>query len=153
LVGCIDRYTDAPPTTACPVCLERQPKSYVTPRDDTWETGPWLTCTRCGGRRWRWTEDGDVCATCGPMPRAVLPPATWYPAGSGWACSRCHPPIPPDNRAVCAICGGKGGCRPDHTDRLRAHAVRLLKKAKSAQRRQQIEAALAAPPCGTDGSP
>jgi hypothetical protein len=80
------------------------------------------------------------------MPGTELPSATWYRAGSGWACSRCHPSVPPDTQAaVCAICGGgKSRCRPDHNDRLRAYTAWLLKKTKSEQRRQQIEAALAA---------
>jgi hypothetical protein len=146
VVGRVAPYATEPPTTPCPVCAEREPKCYASSPTSSWETGPWQTCTRCGSRRWRWSAAGDECVACGPMPGTELPPATWVRAGTGWACSRCHPPVPPDPRAVCAICGGKGRCRPDHNDRLRAHAVRLLKKTKSEQRRRQIEAALAALP-------
>jgi hypothetical protein len=52
-------------------------------------------------------------------------------------------PIPDDWRLVCAVCGGKNRCRPDHTVRLRQHGERLLRRTKSAKRRAEIEAALA----------
>jgi hypothetical protein len=52
-------------STECSGC-DREPGS-----DDAapvFETGPWQTCLRCGGRRWRHRGmRGDECATCHPV--------------------------------------------------------------------------------------
>jgi hypothetical protein len=135
-------YAPEPPTVPCPTCT-LAPRPPV-PQGLTFGTGPWQTCLRCQGHRWRSTEHGDECATCGPMPGSELPPATWRRAGTGWVCTQCHPIPPVDAREVCAICGGKGRCRPDHPARLRAEARRLRTKARSAPQRARINAALAA---------
>ena len=70
--------------------------------------------------------------------------ATWIRAGDGWVCSRCHPPVPPDDREVCGVCQGKGRCRPDHTARLRQFGEAMLRRTRNAAMQAKIRAALAA---------
>jgi hypothetical protein len=88
----------------------------------------------------RWPPRGGFVPAwrrLGRTPLVVLPsesvPARTYPPPT---------PEPDDWRQVCAVCGGKNKCRPDHNLRLRQHGERLLRRTKSEKRRAQIEAAL-----------
>src|SRR5262249_7145451 len=117
------------------------------PSEAIFYTGPWQTCSRCGGRRWRSTSQGDVCAACGPSSGREPVAATWVRTGGGWVCTRCHPPAPTDDtRTICEICGGKGRRRPDHDVQLRRLGERLLRRTRSAAKQETIRAALAALP-------
>jgi hypothetical protein len=95
------------------------------------ETGAWQVCTRCNGRRWRTTPHGDVCVTCPPLlAQDPTPSVTVTVPNEGW-------------ESVCAVCGGKNRCRPDHDLRLRQVAARMLRlKSTGAKRRAILEAAL-----------
>jgi hypothetical protein len=140
----VDPFTAEPPTAPCP-CTVTQTTS--APSEAIFDTGPWQTCSRCGGRRWRSTPDGDECAACGPPPGRESVAPTWVRAGGGWTCTRCHPPTPPDDtRTICEICGGKGRCRPDHDVQLRRFGERLLRRTRNAAKQETIRAALAALP-------
>jgi len=141
----VDPFTAEPPTAPCQTCTLTQTTS--APSEAIFDTGPWQTCSRCGGRRWRSTLDGDECAACGPPPGRESVAITWVRAGSGWVCSRCHPPAPTDDmRTICEICGGKGRCRPDHDVQLRRFGERLLRRTRNAAKQEMIRAALAALP-------
>jgi len=113
------------------------------PSETVFETRGWQTCGRCQGHRWRSALTGDVCVTCAPSGAESLP-ATWVRAGAGWVCSRCYPPVPTNDRLVCAICGGKGACRPDHDDRLRQFGEQLFRRTRSQKKQEQIRTALVA---------
>jgi hypothetical protein len=85
------------------------------------------------------------CSSCGVT--------AWHRAGSGWSCRTCHPPVVPDPREVCPVCGRKARpCGPDHVVRLRQLGERMLKQTRSAKKQAAIRAALdALPPEGTGG--
>jgi hypothetical protein len=138
----INPFAPEPPSISCPTCTVQQTKPAVT--EHVFETGPWQTCGRCGGCRWRSTEAGDVCVACGPRPGRAPAAATWVRAGGGWVCSRCHPIPPVDGREVCGVCQGKGRCRPDHNARLRQLGEAMLRRARSEAMQGKIRAALAA---------
>jgi hypothetical protein len=143
--GWVDPFTIEPPTAPCPTCAMTRTRS-VAP-EEIFDTGLWQTCSRCGGRRWRSTPEGDICVACGASSGREPVAATWVRAGGGWACTRCHPPVPTDDtRIVCEICGGKGRCRPDHDVQLRRFGERLLRRTRSAAKQETIRAALAALP-------
>jgi hypothetical protein len=143
--GWVDPFTDGSPTAPCPRCAATRTRSAVP--EAIFETGSWQTCSRCEGRRWRSTPEGDVCAACGPLSGREPVAATWVRTGGGWICTRCHPPAPTDDtRAICETCGGKGRCRPDHDVQLRRFGERLLRRTRSAAKQETIRAALAALP-------
>jgi hypothetical protein len=129
----VDHHTVDPPSFPCPTCTTTQltsPEVNVTIKPEvSFTTGPWQTCTRCGGRRWRVTPDGDVCSACGPPPGHAPVAATWVRAGDGWACARCHPAPPVDPRPVCRYCRGKGACR-DHAAEARQREERQRRRAQ-----------------------
>jgi hypothetical protein len=80
-----------------------------------------------------------------PCPSCGL--TAWHRAGSGWSCRTCHPPVPPDARSRCEICGAVGRpCGPDHVAKLRQLGERMLKQTRSAKKRAAIQAALDALP-------
>jgi hypothetical protein len=143
--GLVDPFAVEPPTAPCPTCAVTRTRSAAP--EEIFDTGPWQTCSRCGGRRWRSTPEGDVCVACGPPSGREPVATTWVRAGGGWVCTRCHPPAPTDDtRTICEICGGKGRCRPDHDMQLRRFGERLLRRTRSAAKQETIRAALAALP-------
>jgi len=143
--GQVDPFTVEPPTAPCPTCAATRTRSAAP--EAIFDTGSWQTCSRCGGRRWRSTPEGDACAACGPPSGCEPVEATWVRAGGGWTCTRCHPPVPTDDtRIICEICGGKGRCRPDHDVQLRRFGERLLRRTHNAAKQETIRAALAALP-------
>jgi hypothetical protein len=143
--GGVEPFTVEPPTVPCPTCAVTRARSAAP--EAIFDTGRWQTCSRCGGRRWRSTPEGDVCVACGPPSGHEPVATTWVRAGDGWICNRCHPPEPPDDtRTICEICGGKGQCRPDHDVQLRRFGERLLRQTRNAAKQEMIRAALAALP-------
>jgi hypothetical protein len=141
-----------PPSTPCPTCTV--PQGVQPASERIFETGPWQVCARCQGRRWRATASGDECVACGPAPGRESVPSTWVWSKSAWSCSRCHPPVPPDDRELCEICGAKGRpCGPDHVVRLRQLGEQLLRRTRSAKKRAAIAAALAALPAAEAPAP
>jgi hypothetical protein len=148
--GRVDPFTVEPPTAPCPTCAATRTRSAAP--EAIFDTGYGQTCSRCRGRRWRSTPEGDVCVACGPPSGREPVAATWVRAGGGWTCSRCHPPAPTDDtRTICEICAGKGQCRPDHDVQLRRFGERLLRRTRNAAKKEAIRAALAALSAVEDG--
>jgi hypothetical protein len=123
----------------CPTCATTGPTSMlpgatvVIEPKITFTTGPWQVCSRCQGREWRSTPDGDECAACEPPPSRAPVASTWVRAGAGWTCALCHPAPPVDPRPVCRYCGGKGACH-DHAAEARRREER---RRRPAQRRPE----------------
>src|SRR5262249_714375 len=74
----VERFSGEAATAACQTCTLTQTTSAAS--EAIFDTGPWQTCSRCGGRRWRSTLDGDECAACGPPPGRESVAITWVRA-------------------------------------------------------------------------